>query len=133
MHIMPNAEGFPGAPEDLLIGRWAPPDAPSGRPWRLIAVGDIGLSGHVAAKAHQLGHASHIFRHVRPAIQAGDCAIGSLACALLKDRSADTLFAGDTAWADDLWRIGDLLRRAVRAFWRCFKVLVVSLHRRPTC
>lgn len=76
------------------------------REWRLIALGDIGLSGAAGEHADRAGSSQSVFEEITPALRAADCVIGNLETPLLRNWGPHKMFAGSTAWAPDLAAAG---------------------------
>ncbi len=106
MDIAPNRGDVPGAQEGLLVGRWGSTKPPTGEPWRLIVLGDVGLSGGMAERAVRAGNAGSIWGDLRPVLQAADMVVANLECALLDEWSPEKLFASSAKWAPDLANVG---------------------------
>jgi len=106
MKIVSNLGRFPGAPEDSLIGEWVANEQKSGARFRLIALGDIGLSGQIGVRADETGNIDEIFHEISPVLHAADLVIANLETPLLNDWSAEKMFAGSSRWAPALAEAG---------------------------
>ena len=77
----------------------------AGQRARLLAVGDMGFSGRVAATAAQYGHTS-LFEDIAPLLQTGDIVFGNLEYPLAGDALSGRMFAGDPRAAHSLRQAG---------------------------
>jgi len=79
--------------------------APVGPCARLLAVGDIGLSGRVAAAGARCSF-DELLSEVAPLLRSGDLAFGNIEFPLVGDLGHDALFAGEPSAAPALRRSG---------------------------
>lgn len=106
MEIIPNNGDFPGVPPGLPVGAWAGCAPHAGDELRLVAMGDLGLSGSVGHAAARAAGARALFGEIAPALQAADGAMANLETPLIDNWSPERLFAGDARWAADLRTAG---------------------------
>lgn len=106
MKILTNHGRFPGVPEDSLIGEWMVNEQKSGTKFRLIALGDIGLSGWIARKIHDGSSVKELFSEISSTLHAADLVMANLETPLLDNWSQEKIFAGKSQWAGDLAEIG---------------------------
>jgi poly-gamma-glutamate synthesis protein (capsule biosynthesis protein) len=89
--------------ERLLYRR---PGAPAGASCRLVAVGDLMLSGGVRRRYPGAAGADEAFAAVAPILRSGDIVFGNLETPLCAPRPGRELFRGDPAMAGPLSRAG---------------------------
>ncbi|MCK4788979.1 MAG: CapA family protein [Desulfobacteraceae bacterium] len=113
MKLIRNHGQFPGVPEDSLLGEWSSNNQVSGTKFRLVALGDLGLSGKVGIRAHEDGNIDEVFREILPALHAADLVMANLETPLLNNWSQEKMFAGSSRWVPYLAQAGfDILHLA---------------------
>ncbi len=107
MKIVRNQGLVPGAPDNLWVGEWGSSSpGGGGKLWRLVALGDIGLSGSTGRWIARNGSSRPIFAEIAPALEAADCVMANLETPLVDSWSSDKMFAGSSRTASDLADVG---------------------------
>jgi hypothetical protein len=113
MKITQNNNKFPGVPEETLIGEWDLSAHSSGKEWRLIVLGDLGLSGKIALGCLNNGGPENILKNIAPCLHKADYVMTNLETPLLDDWSPNKMFAGSSRWTCGLPEAGiDMLHLA---------------------
>jgi poly-gamma-glutamate capsule biosynthesis protein CapA/YwtB (metallophosphatase superfamily) len=113
MKITQNNNKFPGVPEEALIGEWDLTAHSFGKEWRLIVLGDLGLSGKIALECLNKGGIENIFKNIASSFHKADYVMANLETPLLDNWSPDKMFAGNSRWTCGLSQAGiDMLHLA---------------------